>query len=59
MTNRELLDKLFEEVLKKCKECYLDPTLLSTHFEEWKKQNHKHEAFTEVLEIIMEEIRSL
>lgn len=59
MTNKELLDKLFEKVIKKCKECYLDPTLLITNFEEWKKQIHKHEAFTEVLEILMEEIRSL
>jgi hypothetical protein len=59
MTNNELLDKLFEEVLKKCKECYSDPELLHTNFDEWKKQNHKHEVFTEVLDILMKEIRSL
>ena len=59
MTERELLDKLFEEVLNKCKETYANPNLIKDNFEEWKKQCHKHEAFTEVLEILMEEIKRL
>ena len=59
MTERELLDKLFDEVLNKCKENYADPNLIKDNFEEWKKQCHKHEAFTEVLEIIFREIKRL